>query len=157
MVWNNENFCSFHNSYFILRIWGSSSPPWSIRRCWSYQWMEFTCNFGFFWKKPSTPHIKILGYDAGLSSQRNKIPLSSQGCRGCPQILADQLTLSQTRGADYAHQIILAPPDFHTFWRPCDGTKTTKLKPNFVFYLITNCIVYFRAQIILHYMTALCL
>ena len=26
-----------------------------------------------------------------------------------PQILADQLTLSQPRGADYAHQIILAP------------------------------------------------
>jgi hypothetical protein len=24
--------------------------------------------------------------------------------------LADQLTLSQPRGADYAHQIILAPP-----------------------------------------------
>ena len=26
-----------------------------------------------------------------------------------PQILADQLTLSQPRGADYAHQIMLAP------------------------------------------------
>ena len=36
-----------------------------------------------------------------------------------PQILADQLTLSQPRGADYAHQIILAPPDFQTFRRPC--------------------------------------
>ena len=29
-----------------------------------------------------------------------------------PQILADQLTLSQPMGADYAHKIILAPPDF---------------------------------------------
>ena len=30
-----------------------------------------------------------------------------------PQILADQLTLSQPRGVDYAHQIILAtPPGF---------------------------------------------
>ena len=35
-----------------------------------------------------------------------------------PQILADQLTLSQPRGADYAHHIILAPPDFQTFLRP---------------------------------------
>ena len=33
-----------------------------------------------------------------------------------PQILADQLTL--TRGADYAHHVILAPPDFRTFLRP---------------------------------------
>ena len=32
-----------------------------------------------------------------------------------PQILADQLTLSQPEGADYAHQIILAHPDFQTF------------------------------------------
>ena len=36
-----------------------------------------------------------------------------------PHILADQLTLSQRRGADYAHQIIQAPPDFQTFLRPC--------------------------------------
>ena len=28
-----------------------------------------------------------------------------------PQILAEQLTLSQPEGADYAHQIILAPQD----------------------------------------------
>ena len=34
-----------------------------------------------------------------------------------PQILADQLPLFQPRGADYAHQIILAPPDFQTFLR----------------------------------------
>ena len=32
--------------------------------------------------------------------------------------LADQLTLSQPKGADYAHQIILAFPDFQTFLRP---------------------------------------
>ena len=30
-----------------------------------------------------------------------------------------QLTLSQPRVADYTHQIILAPPDFQTFRRPC--------------------------------------
>ena len=31
----------------------------------------------------------------------------------------DQLTLSQPRVADYAHQITLAPLDFQTFRRPC--------------------------------------
>ena len=35
-----------------------------------------------------------------------------------PHILVDQLTISQSEGADYAHQIILVPPDFHTFLRP---------------------------------------
>ena len=48
--------------------------------------------------------------------------LSSLGVPGVPwhpQILADQLTLSQPEGAVYAHQIILAPPDFQTFLWPC--------------------------------------
>ena len=51
--------------------------------------------------------------------------LSSLGVPGVPwhlQFLADQLTLSQPRGADYAYQIIqklLAPPNFQTFRRPC--------------------------------------
>ena len=49
--------------------------------------------------------------------------LSSLGVPGVPwhkhpQILADQLTLSQPGGADYAHQIIQASPDFQTFLRP---------------------------------------
>jgi hypothetical protein len=34
-----------------------------------------------------------------------------QGCRG-PQILADQLTLSQRGGADYAHHINTGTPGF---------------------------------------------
>ena len=37
------------------------------------------------------------------------------GGAGGAMILADQLTLSQPREADYAYQIILAPPDFQTF------------------------------------------
>ena len=45
--------------------------------------------------------------------------MSSSGVSWNSQILADQLTLSQLRGPDYAHQIILAPPDFQTFLRPC--------------------------------------
>ena len=35
-----------------------------------------------------------------------------------PQILADQLTLSQPGGADYALTSLLAPPNFQTFRRP---------------------------------------
>ena len=34
-----------------------------------------------------------------------------------PQILADQLTLSQSGGTDYAHLITTGPPDFQTFRR----------------------------------------
>ena len=37
---------------------------------------------------------------------------------GHPQILAAKLTLSQPGGADHAHQVILALPDFQTFLRP---------------------------------------
>ena len=50
---------------------------------------------------------------------------TQQGCRcrgrvqGTPQILTDQLTLSQPWGADYAHHITTCPPDFQTFLRPC--------------------------------------
>ena len=43
-----------------------------------------------------------------------------------PQILADPLTLSQPRGADYSHQIILAPPDLQTFLRPCPMIHTSR-------------------------------
>ena len=48
------------------------------------------------------------------------MPVVSGGAGGAMarQILAGQLTLSQPRGADYAHQIILAPPDFQTFRQP---------------------------------------
>jgi len=56
-----------------------------------------------------------------ISTVDNKAGLSSLGVPEVPwhpQILADQLTLFQPRGADYAHQIILAPPDFQTFLRP---------------------------------------
>ena len=51
---------------------------------------------------------------------------TGQGCRPWgvpgvpwhPQILAEQLTLSQPERADYAHQKILASLDFQTFLRP---------------------------------------
>ena len=50
-------------------------------------------------------------------------PWLMQGCRsgGAEGAVApDQLTLSQPGGADFANQIILAPPDYQTFRRSCD-------------------------------------
>ena len=38
-----------------------------------------------------------------------------------PPDLADQLALTQHRGADYAPLIVLAPPDFELFRYPSDG------------------------------------
>ena len=39
--------------------------------------------------------------------------------RAPPHFLADQLTLSQARGAHYPHPVLCAPPDFQTLRRPC--------------------------------------
>jgi hypothetical protein len=55
--------------------------------------------------------------------------VSSLGVPWHPQILADQLTLSQPGGGD-AHQIIVAPPDFQIFLQPCCATN-----------LINKCII----------------
>ena len=61
----------------------------------------------------------------GFQIQNCVIPIlgvSFPGMPGVPwpsQILADQLTPSQSRGADYVSQIILAYPDFQTFLLPC--------------------------------------
>ena len=49
------------------------------------------------------------------ATERYNTGVLSPGVPGVPwhpQILADQLTLSQPRGANYANQIILAPPGF---------------------------------------------
>ena len=48
-----------------------------------------------------------------------KAGLSSLGVPWHTQILADQLTLFQPGGTDYAHLITTAHPDFQTFRRPC--------------------------------------
>ena len=69
--------------------------------------------------------------------------LSSLGVPGVPwhpHILADQVTLSQPRGTDYAHQIILAPPDFQTFRRPCIACVNAYL-------IIWNCYSSIQRQI----------
>ena len=69
-------------------------------------------------------------------------PDEMQGCRPGsgevtgvpwhPQILADQLTLSQPGGEGYDHQIILAPPNFQTFLRPWNG---------FLFYIFDSWVI----------------
>ena len=43
-----------------------------------------------------------------------------------PQILTDQLTLSQPREEDYAYQIILAPLDLQTFQWPLDRLSISR-------------------------------
>ena len=48
-----------------------------------------------------------------MQARKNNAGVLSLGVPWHPQILADQLTLSQPGGgADYAHQIILAPTVF---------------------------------------------
>ena len=59
--------------------------------------------------------------NAGLSSLEGQ-----EGVPWHPQVLADQLTLSQPMGADYAHQIILATSDFQAYQRPWDGRSYIK-------------------------------
>ena len=54
--------------------------------------------------------IHISHLNTGVSSLG--MPAGVAGVAMAPHILADQLTLSQPGGADYAHQMILAPPDF---------------------------------------------
>ena len=50
-------------------------------------------------------------------------PLEVPGVPWHPPSLEDQLILAQPRGADYAHKVILASPDFETFRRPCHPTQ----------------------------------
>ena len=67
-------------------------------------------------------------------TQELKLGVSSPGVPGMPrhpQILADTLTLSQPRGADYAQQIILAPPDIETFLRSCNRELNQELTREF--------------------------
>ena len=69
--------------------------------------------------------LKVEEIDIFRGRQKNlkifNTGVSSMGVAGVPwhpKILADQLTLSQPGWVNYAHQIILAPPDFQTFQWP---------------------------------------
>ena len=77
-------------------------------------------------------HTLSLKYLAGVSS------LGVPGVPWHTQILADQLTLSQPGGADYAHQIILAPPDFQTIRRPCLEVALREKLLDFLFMFLAN-------------------
>ena len=45
-----------------------------------------------------------------------------------PQFFADQLTLFQPKRAYSAHPLLLAPPNFFTFWHRCKYYKARQKK-----------------------------
>ena len=53
-----------------------------------------------------------------LTKVQGVVPVSYGGAMA-PQILADQLTLSQPGWQIMPTYLLLAPPDFQTFRRPC--------------------------------------
>ena len=65
------------------------------------------------YKKSRSKEIctQCIEYDSGMQQG------GRQGGQPPPQILADQLTLSQPGGTHYPHPVLLAPRNF----RPCDG------------------------------------
>ena len=72
--------------------------------------------------------LRLLIYDLSIYFNldleyylvRSVVPGGARGAIALhSQILTDQLTLSQPRGAEYAHQIVLTSPNFQTFRRPC--------------------------------------
>ena len=77
------------------------------------------CNFRF-WKKSSCDYRKLENISPGCNLDFKVTPeicsgLSSLGVPGVPghtQILADQLTLFQPGGTDYAHVITTGTPGF---------------------------------------------
>ena len=100
----------------------------------------------WIWVKKKIPHrqqtqcwlasgyLFVLRCDSWNTHATTKQPYqlascAAQGCRSRgfrgfmppPQILADQLILSQPGGTDYAHHITTAHPDFQTFLRHCIG------------------------------------
>ena len=58
------------------------------------------------------------------------------------QILADQLTLSQPGGTDYAHCSALVPPDFQTFRRPCTYLPCTYGLLSLTYLVLTNVLTF---------------
>ena len=64
----------------------------------------------------------------GTQFHKLSFVLRAVGALRHPQFLADQLTLSQPRGADYAHQIILAPPNFLGYFFCPKNEKEYNLK-----------------------------
>ena len=82
-----------------------------ISKNWAFQRKHRTCGSATARTSASQPNV-CLWVSPGVSS------LGVPGVPWHSQILANQLTLSQPREADYAHHIILTPPDFQTFLRP---------------------------------------
>ena len=71
-------------------------------------------------------HLLDLFVKTEMFEIRGVVPGGAGGAMALPDF--DQLTPSQPRGADYAHQIILASPDFQTFRRPCNNSGLSDLR-----------------------------
>ena len=67
--------------------------------------------------------LKATALDCAVlhSASRPVVPGGARGAMASP-VFGRSVNPISTKGADYAHQIIRAPPDFQTFRRPCDGT-----------------------------------
>ena len=62
--------------------------------------------------------LKIqIHFKSSMNPKSNKRPVVA-GVAMAPPDFGRSVNPISTRGADYAHQIILAPPDFQTFLRP---------------------------------------
>ena len=68
-------------------------------------------------EKPSKNLITNGLLELQLNKYRPVVP-GGAGVVMAPPDLEDQLTLSEPRVDDYAHLIILSPPDFQTFQQP---------------------------------------
>ena len=61
-------------------------------------------------------------WEEATSDSVTTVGLSDPGGPGGPSpspVFERSVDPISTRGADYAHHIIIAPPDFQTFLRPC--------------------------------------
>ena len=128
---------------WILRVQTCSSGARALAAVWQYQLWSFEfwdtkskMFFGFNREHKSIYVSGVLAWPLDILIETDwMIKMSSNhaitrpvipGGAGAampppppnPQILADQLTLCQPRGTEYAHQIILAPPDFQTSRQP---------------------------------------
>ena len=81
---------------------------------------------------------------------RGVVPGGAGGAMAPPDFGRSVNTIS-TRGAEYAHQIILAPPDFQTFLRPFhtpyfDGRCQNSTNNSSCTYYCTGCDIYFACE-----------
>ena len=64
-----------------------------------------------------------LGIHGEASQGRPVVAGGAGGTMARPPDFGRSVNPISTKGADYAHQLILAPPDFQTFRQPCNSCK----------------------------------